>query len=149
VSGELASFGAWVDTIRVLEDQLDVLQSLLELAQSRAELMAGGNVRGLELLSYREESLLARCYGLEDTRTRLHDSLGLCGLTLRELESRAPEEIRERLETLTPALERASSGLRRQVQLDRELLHQALYIVNYQLSLLNGSGFRPQLDCRA
>lgn len=142
--------GVWDEIAGVLEEQLAVQHSLLELAAKKAELVSGAQVRDLELVLYKEEALLARSHRLEETRLQLQASLdvGDAHLTLRGLATHAPPLARHRLEALARELGQVTSRLSDLTRENRELLQQALAIVNYQLSLLSGSGWRPQLDCR-
>ena len=142
--------GVWDEITGVLEEQLAIQHSLLELAARKAELVAGAKVRDLELVLYREEALLARSHRLEENRLQLQAGLdvGDAHLTLRRLATHAPPPARGRLETLARELGQVTSRLRDLTRENRELLQQALAIVNYQLSLLSGPGWRPQLDCR-
>lgn len=140
----------WNEIAGVLEEQLTVQHALVELAARKAELVAGAQVRDLELLLYREQALLDQSHRLEENRLQLLTGVdvGNDQPTLRQLAAHAPPPVRDRLEQLARELGRATSRLGDLTRENRELLQQALTIVNYQLSLLGGSGFRPQLDCR-
>ncbi|HAI22037.1 MAG TPA: hypothetical protein DCM14_09135 [Clostridiales bacterium UBA8153] len=140
----------WDELAGILEEQLSVQHALLELGARKAELVAGAQVRDLELLLYTEEALLAQSQRLEDARLQLQEGLdvGDDRSTLRRLAAQASPPARDRLEILARELGLAVARLSDQTRANRELLQQALAIVNYQLSLLSGSGWRPQLDCR-
>ncbi|MEW6522472.1 MAG: flagellar export chaperone FlgN [Bacillota bacterium] len=149
----------WAEVIGLLCDQLEVQETLLEMAKKKAELVVEGRIRDLELLLLTEETLLVRAGRLESARQDLHGRLALTtgedvsGLTLKELATRAPADARVELNSLEVDLRRVTSELGRQAQVNLELLKQALTMVNYQLSLLDPSGtgqyLRPHFDRKA
>ena len=135
--------------ISILEKLEKMHKSLLELAYKKTELVKKGDMDGLQGIIKNEQSHVAAIEVLEKQRLQLvSDYLRAKGIALADtptvahvIEAAEIVEERQKLEKVSKSIISVISDLRKQNDLNQQLVFQSLKFVNMTLDML-----RPQPD---
>jgi len=133
--------------ISILEKLEKMHRSLLELAHKKTELVKKGDMDGLDSIIKNEQSHVAAIEVLEKQRLQtVTDYLRAKGIALVDfptvaqvIEAAPNEEERQKLNSLREALLLVIEELRKQNELNQQLVFQSLKFVNMSLDMM-----RPQ-----
>ena len=100
----------WQDYLKLMRSLSHTMKELSQVERDKNAAAARGDLQGVEACMKREQVLSLTLRGYDQKRDKLLAELGMTGLTLNQMESRSPEELR--LETKAVAEE-----LRRQYEI--------------------------------
>lgn len=138
--------------IEVLEQESSEYEGLLSLSQRKTQIIVSGNLEELQKITDDEQESVGRINHLEKQRVEVtadianvlnKDVANLKLANLIEMLSARPEE-QEKLADARGKLQRAVRELRRINEQNRELLANALEMVEFEMSLLNASNGVPE-----
>lgn len=143
----------------LMENLIDVLsresieyEGLLQMSQKKTPIIVSGNLENLQKITDEEQILLSRIARLEKERADVtadianvlnRDVASLKLTTLIEMMTPRPAE-RRKLEEVHDRLRTAVHGLQRANEHNRELLNDALDIVEFELNMLQASKLAPE-----
>ncbi len=135
--------------VSILEKLEKMHSSLLQLANHKTELVKKGDIDGLQEIIKNEQSHVAAIEVLEKQRQQMvTDYLRAKGIALADtptvadvIEAAETEEERNQLEEVSKNFLLVITDLRKQNELNQQLVYQSLKFVNMNLDIL-----RPQPD---
>jgi len=133
---------AIMELVMLLNKILVIYRELLTLAQKKQELLVKNRVQELEKIVQAEQLLLVQADKQENARMALQDSLAKMlnlpfhELTLSRLISIADHGLATELHNLQAEFEKVLTDLKRQNDLNNQLLHQALAFIDYTVNII-------------
>lgn len=112
----------WQDYLRLLNSVGDALEKLTELEQTKAQAVSRGDLRAVEELMKQEQVFSLSLRGLDQKRDRMLKDMGLTGVHLRELASRAPEDMYREVKAAAEKLRRQYEVFQAASQVARDTL---------------------------
>lgn len=144
----------WQQLQNLMFELLRVYQQILVLSKQKKDLLVAGKPADLEKVVNQEELLLRKAVKVDVARKEIIQILSkqLVGatdsLTVEELIAFAPSDIIEELSKIGQDLNTVLLGLKEQNELNKQLIEQALKIVNYNINLYSsrmaGPTYSPQ-----
>lgn len=112
----------------LLEEQLSVQKQLLKMEQQKTDVLVKGTVAQLDELVNAQQPYLMKASNLEKKRQAWQESMGMDGMTLRQILETYPEaaglqQIYENLNDVLADLKQASA-------LNQRILHTKLEVLN-------------------
>ncbi len=138
--------------LAVLEEESAEYEGLLELSQRKTPLVVSGNLEKLQQITDEEQILVSRLHNLEKKRVEvtadianvLNRDVEKCKLTdLIEIMSARPEE-QAKLAEVHDRLQSAVRELQRVNEHNRELLTNALEMVEFEMNLVQSMRSAPE-----
>lgn len=138
--------------IEVLEQESKEYEGLLSLSQKKTPIIVSGNLEELQKITDDEQELVSRIARLEKKRAETtadianvlnKDVTGLKLTNLIGMLAARPEE-QQRLAAVHDRLRSAVRGLQRTNEQNRELLVNALEMVEFEMNLLQASKAAPE-----
>ncbi len=138
--------------IEVLEQESAEYERLLELSQKKKPFIIGGNLEELQTVTDDEQNVVSRIHNLEKKRVEvtadianvLNRDVEMLKLTnLIEMMASRPEE-QARLASVHDRLQSAVHALQRTNEQNRELLTNALDMVEFELNLVQSMRGAPE-----
>lgn len=138
--------------IEVLEQESREYEGLLSLSQKKTPIIVSGNLEQLQKITDDEQELVGRIARLEKKRAETtadianvlnRDVTGLKLTNLIGMLAARPEE-QQRLAAVHDRLRSAVRGLQRTNEQNRELLVNALEMVEFEMNLLQASKAAPE-----
>jgi flagellar biosynthesis/type III secretory pathway chaperone len=130
------------DIVRILDEQAELYNQLLDSANEKTPVLVKGDVEQLNVILQKERKLIARAEQLEQQRileTHRHFvSLGYISRlnTLREvIQSVNQPELKQKLIEQQRELTKLLEELRRVNELNQQLIRQALAFIDYSIGL--------------
>jgi len=130
------------DIVRILDEQAELYDQLLDTANEKTPVLVKGDVEQLNVILQKERKLIARAEQLEQQRileTHRHFvSLGYISRlnTLREvIQSVNQPELKQKLIDQQLELSQLLGELRRVNELNQQLIRQALAFIDYSIGL--------------
>ncbi len=138
--------------IGILEKESGEYEVLLSLSQSKTPVIASGNLENLQKITDEEQDLVGRINHLEKLRIEVTadianvlnkdvESLKLTNL-IAMLESRPAEQ--KALAAVHDRLQAAVRGLKRANEQNRELLNNALEMVEFEMNMVQAANAAPE-----
>ncbi len=138
--------------IRVLGQEGDLYEALLQLSSSKTPVIVSGNLEELAQVTEKEQELVARITGLEKERTQamkdiatvLNKDVETLKLTdlIRVLEKRPTEQ--RQLAAERDRLQEIADNVRRVNDRNQELLKSSLEMVQYEMNILQSGRKAPE-----
>ncbi|MPN25496.1 hypothetical protein SDC9_172907 [bioreactor metagenome] len=121
---------------RLLENQLNLQNSLLAIEKRKTDVLVEGNIEKLDGILKEEQFLLLNCAGLKNQRETFLKECGLCGRSLHKIAEEFDREgqyrLKSRLENLSDVLGR----LKKTNGTNKRILDSRLFVLNRCMTLL-------------
>lgn len=135
--------------IQVLQDQLNVYRTLLDLSQRKQEVLVKGGTAQFEAIVESEQALLWQAGRLEERRLGLQAQMaaemGLVAedVTVSRIAPYVPQPERDQLRTLQADILKVLAELGQVNEVNTRLIKQSLAYINAALQLITSAGQRP------
>lgn len=136
-------------TIQVLQDQLNVYRTLLDLSRRKQEVLVKGGTAQFEAIVESEQALLWQAGRLEERRLGLQAQIAIdMGLvtedvTVTRIAPYVPQPERDQLRTLQADILKVLAELGEVNEVNTRLIKQSLAYINAALHLITSAGQRP------
>jgi hypothetical protein len=140
----------WQQLQRLMSELLRVYQQILVLSKQKKDLLVAGKPADLEKVVSQEEALLRKAVKVDVARNQMIQILSKefvtatdSFTTIEELLAFAPPDIVEELSKTGQAFNAVLLELKQQNELNKQLIEQALKIVNYNINLYSSQAAGP------
>lgn len=139
----------WEKLFAVLQEMLNVYQTILRLSQQKKEILISAKSQELVKVTKQEEVLILQVGRLEELRGTLireitaHHGIVEESLSLAQLQTIGTPEALEKLETFSKEFGKLMAEITPLNKLNTALITQALGFVNYNMNILSQTAVGP------
>ena len=112
----------WRDYLKLMDTLGNTLEQLTELERTKAAAVSRGDLPAVEELMKREQVFSLSLRGMDQKRDRMLRQMGLEGVHLRDLASRAPDEMYQEVKAAAEKLRRKYEAFQAASQVARDTL---------------------------